>query len=152
MIPDLEDGVLPEGVHICSIDEVERAFGRFQRTDRRQHLTATLRRYVEAARQAGTAQAIIIDGSYVTVKDEPGDIDVMLVLKLEADLTEDLLPSEYNVQSKRMVKKLYGFDIFTAVEGGEIYQRTIRFLSNVNPGESIPYTSKPRKGILRIEL
>lgn len=152
MIPELEDGVLPEGVHVCSLDEVQQRFGRFQRTDRRQKLTATLRRFVESVRQAGIAQAVIIDGSYVTAKEEPGDIDIFLVLKREVDLAEELSPLEYNLQSKRMVKKLYGFDIFTGLDEGEGYQRTVMFLSNVNPGESFPYTSKPRKGILRIEL
>ena len=152
MIPDLEDGVLPEGVHICSIDEVERAFGRFQRTDRRQHLTATLRRYVEAAQKIGNAKAVVVDGSYVTVKDEPGDIDVMLVLKTETNLAEDLSPTEYNVQSKRMVRRLFGFDVFTVVDGSARYSETVDFLSDVKATEPNPYTSRTRKGIVRIEL
>lgn len=32
MIPDLEDNVLPEGVHDCTADEVAAVFGRFQRS------------------------------------------------------------------------------------------------------------------------
>lgn len=151
-MPDLEDGVLPEGVHVCSMDEVERAFGRFQRTDRRQQLTATLRRYVEAAQKADTSKAVVIDGSYVTAKDEPGDIDVMLVLKTETNLTEDLSPSEYNVQSKRMVRRLYGFDLFAAVDGSAQYADTVDFLSDMKATEPNPYTSRTRKGIVRVEL
>ena len=134
------------------MEEVERAFGRFQRTDRRQNLTATLRHYVEAAHKAGNVKAVVIDGSYVTAKDEPGDIDVMLVLKTETNLAEDLSPSEYNVQSKRMVRRLFGFDMFTAVDGSAQYADTVDFLSDVKDTEPNPYTKRTRKGIVRIEL
>jgi len=38
-IPDLnEDGLLPEGIHEASLEEVRERFGRFQRTDRRPDL------------------------------------------------------------------------------------------------------------------
>jgi len=30
MIPPLDDGVLPEGIHDCTFDEIDRMFGRFQ--------------------------------------------------------------------------------------------------------------------------
>jgi hypothetical protein len=151
-LPALTDGVLPEGIHICFLDEVAQAFGRFQRTERRQQLTAKLRDYLEAVRQTGTATAVIVDGSYVTAKEEPGDIDVLLVLKAEVNLIEEMRPAEYNIQSKRMVKRLFGFDIFTAIEGTEHYAATVDFLLDVKATEPAPYTSHTRKGIVRIEL
>jgi hypothetical protein len=51
MVPPLEDGALPEGVHDSTVEEVAAAFGRFQRTDRRLALTAKLRAYLDEARR-----------------------------------------------------------------------------------------------------
>lgn len=53
MIPQLQDGVLPEGVHLCTLEEVKEVFGQFRRSDRRPQLTETLTRYVWDARNSG---------------------------------------------------------------------------------------------------
>ena len=58
MIPELEDGVLPEGVHACTMDQVDQVFGRFQRSDRRFRLTEKLRDFVEEARRSGIVAAV----------------------------------------------------------------------------------------------
>jgi hypothetical protein len=65
--------------------------------------------------------AVVIDGSYVTAKGEPGDIDLIAALRNDIDLTVEMRPAEYNIQSKRMVRKLYGFDVLSAVDGSETY-------------------------------
>ncbi|MBO0798530.1 MAG: hypothetical protein J2P31_06885 [Blastocatellia bacterium] len=152
MIPDLDDGVLPEGIHICTVEEIVKVFGTFRKTESRPRLTERLRAYIEEARAASVVKAIIIDGSYVTAKDEPNDIDILLVLRRELDLTQELRPAEYNVQSKRMVKRQYGFDVLTAIEDSETYQNLVHFFARVNPLEKECYTKKGAKGVLRIEL
>lgn len=152
MIPNLQDGVLPEGVHDCTIDEVEKAFGQFRRTDRRPHLTEKLRRYIESVRQSGLAAAVLVDGSYVTAKDEPGDIDLVLVLRSDFDLQAELRPTEYNIQSKRVVRRLYGFDVLVAREGSEACKEWVEFFSRVKLQDPEQQTSQRRKGLLRITL
>lgn len=127
MIPELQDGVLPEGIHLCTLEEVKEAFGRFLRSDRRPQLTERLTRYIQDARNSGVVSAILIDGSYVTSKEEPGDIDLIVALRPDLDLTAEMRPLEYNIQSKTMVKKLYGFDVLPAVDGSESYQRFLDF-------------------------
>ena len=152
MIPELEEGVLPEGIHSCTVDEVEQTFGRFSHSDRRPRLTESLRSYIQAARTAGIAVGVLIDGSYITGKAEPNDIDLVLVLRSDFDLAAELTPMEYNVQSKRMVRKLYKFDILTAVEGSATYDEYVGLFSQVrldDPGQS---RTRKRKGLLRIEL
>ena len=65
MIPQLEDGVLPEGVHDCTVEELERAFGQIQHSDRRLTLTAKLKRYLDDARRSGVV-AVRPEAAYTT--------------------------------------------------------------------------------------
>ena len=123
MVPELNDGVLPIGLHLCTLEEVVAAFGQFRRSDRRIHLTEQLIRYIYDAQVSGVVAAIIIDGSYVTAKDEPSDIDLIVALRADIDLAAEMRPMEYNIQSKAMVRKLYGFDVLPAIDGSETYQR-----------------------------
>lgn len=152
MIPQLQDGVLPEGIHLCTLGEVKRMFGQFQRSDRRPHLTEKLGKYIQDARNSGVISAIVIDGSYVTAKEEPGDIDLIVALRPDFDLASEMLPLEYNVQSKSVVRRLYGFDVVSAVDGSETYMRLLDFFSRVKVSDGSRNTNRERKGLLRIEL
>lgn len=152
MIPELQDGVLPEGLHLCTLEEVRKAFGQFRRSDRRPQLTERLTRYIQDAQNSGVVSAIVIDGSYVTTKEEPGDIDLIVALRPGLDLTAEMRPMEYNIQSKPMVRKLYGFDVLPAVDGSETYQRFLDFFSRVKLTDPDQHTSQELKGVLRIEL
>lgn len=152
MIPEFKDGVLPEGLHLCTLEEVEKAFRQFRRSDRRPELTERLIRYIQDARNSGVVSAIVIDGSYVTNKEEPGDIDLVVTLRPDLDLTAEMRPTEYNIQSKPMVRKLYGFDVLPAVDGSETYQRFLDFFSRVKLSDPDQHTSQELKGMLRTEL
>ena len=149
VIPPLEDGVLPEGVHECTFEELELAFGQFQRSDRRVSLIARLKDYLEEASRSGLVVAVIIDGSFVTAKDEPEDIDLIVVLKSDVNW-ESLRPFEYNAVSKRMIKQMYRFDAFPYPEGSSDYKRLLNFFQDVRPKAA--YTAKARKGVLRVSL
>jgi hypothetical protein len=81
MIPSFcHDGYLPEGLYLGSEVEVTFRFGASSR--RRRRLTLRLRRWIALARQI-TALRFLIDGSFVTAKDEPHDIDVVVLLPLD---------------------------------------------------------------------
>src|SRR4051812_23014033 len=116
MIPPLEDGVQPEGVHDCTFDELAEAFGRFQQTDRRPTLAAKLKAYLEEARRSGLVAAVVVGGSFVTAKGVPEDIDPIVVLRPQIDW-ESLRPFEYNAVSKRVVKRTFRFDVFAHPDG-----------------------------------
>jgi hypothetical protein len=152
MIPPLQDGVLPEGIYECTIEEVASFFGKFQRTDKRQKLTQNLRRYIEDARRSEIATAVIVNGSYVTAKDEPDDIDVILALRSDFDVSQELRPFEHNIQSYRSVRRLYGFDVFSARDGSLAYQEYVDLFHKVNLGDPGLQTDQVRKGVLRINL
>jgi hypothetical protein len=75
--PFRADGYLPEGLHLASVAEVTFRFG--ASTPRRRRLALRLRRWLELARQVG-AQRLMVDGSFVTAKEEPNDIDAVILL------------------------------------------------------------------------
>lgn len=152
MLPEFNDGVLPEGIHDCTLEEVAGRFGRIQRSDRRPRLMENLRNYVAELKAAGIALALIIDGSFVTSKDEPGDMDLLLVLHDGFDLTEDVKPSDYNLQSKRFVKKRYEFEVFPVRSASREYDSLLDLFLSVKPGDPDFTTSHERKGVLRVAL
>ena len=77
-IPPLRrDGYLPEGVHVCSEADVIFRFGSSSR--RRRRLALRLRRWIELGRQVG-AKRLLVDGSFVTAKEEPQDVDTVILL------------------------------------------------------------------------
>lgn len=69
-----EDGYLPAS-HVCSLDTIERLFG--NTTPRRIQLFTELQTIVDLARRI-KAKRLLLNGSFVTSKPIPSDIDVAL--------------------------------------------------------------------------
>ncbi len=131
-IPDLDtDGFLPPGVHDCTLDEMGARFGVFQGSDRRCRLFERLKSFVAEARSTGFVVAIVVNGSFVTSRPDPNDIDLILVLPDEAVLHDELRPFEYNVVSKRMPRRRFGFDVFLAVEGKPEFFNRVAFFQMI---------------------
>src|SRR3954462_1538084 len=72
-----DDGYLPEGLHRATEAEVTFRFGSHGR--RRKRLALQLRRWGELARVIG-GRRLLADGSFVTAKEEPNDVDAVLLL------------------------------------------------------------------------
>ena len=74
-IPELnEDGLLPEGIHEASMDQVRESFGHFQKTDRRPTLYTRFSEFmgqVALNRPEGTAM-ITIDEQLTQALDQMG--------------------------------------------------------------------------------
>ena len=72
MLPEFNrDGRLPAGIHWPTWQEIQSRFGF---SSRRQQLLGGLRLALAALNRAGCSR-VYIDGSFVTVKREPGDYD-----------------------------------------------------------------------------
>lgn len=146
-IPDLdEDGFLPGGVHDCSIDEIGEAFGRFRRTSQRPTSFGNLMSFYEELRQSGLIQALIVNGSFVTAKEEPNDIDLLVVLRAKHDFSAQLSPTGYNLLSRRRVQRRYHFDVLVARSGSAEYDEYCGFFQQVrgNP--------ERQEGILKVRV
>lgn len=145
-IPDLNgDGLLPEGIHDCTLVEIGVRFGRFGASDRRVRLFEQLRALVEEERQAGVAVEFIVDGSFVTAKPEPGDIDLVIILPAHYNPSPEMPPFLYNALSKAVLRRRYRFDVFVLSEDDPDRQAKLDFFQQVKEGGG-------RKGILRIKL
>ena len=109
MIPAFtEYGWLPDGIHDCTLDEAAERFGAFQSTDWRPQLWKRFAEFMAEARACGLLEAVLVDGSFVTVTPAPNDIDLLVVVvPANHDFTADFQPSEYNVLSKRQVNRRF---------------------------------------------
>lgn len=150
-----EKGILTVAVHDISLDELEDLFGGFQRSNRRVTLFVKLKEYVDALRKADIPGWLIVDGSFVMgCVDEPDDIDVVLVLPSDWDIAADLKPYQYNLVSKRDVKRNFPIEVFPALEGSDAEKRWTEYFLQVNVKwyEPHKFASGSQKGLVRIAL
>jgi hypothetical protein len=94
MLPDCnQDGNLPEGIHRATATEVLDRFG--TASARRAWLAEQLRDLLEVAKSTDRLERVFLWGSFVTSKESPNDLDVLLVVASDFDL--DGLPEECKV-------------------------------------------------------
>lgn len=135
------DGYLPDGVHVCSEAEVIFRFGSSNR--RRRRLVLRLRRWIELERQV-RARRFLVDGSFVTAKEDPQDIDSVI-----------LLPQDFHQQVEReyvaaleledMLLTRHPEEIFAA-EYETDWEEWVTFFSQTREPD------KRRKGLVDVRL
>lgn len=149
-----DEGLLPEGVHDCSLQVLEQEFGRFQSSDRRCKLMEKLKEYISELRSTGWDAKVIVDGSFVMAKiDKPDDIDLILVLPDSWDMKAEVRPFEYNLISKRMTRRKYGFDVFAVPAQSDAERQWIEFFQQVDVKWLSKFGWPPglKKGIVRVQ-
>ena len=93
------DGYLPPGVHVCTEAEATSRFG--VASHRRRRLITRVRRWCELGRAIG-ARRLLLDGSFVTAKDEPEDVDAVMLLP--ADFARQV---ELNVEAALELEEMF---------------------------------------------
>jgi hypothetical protein len=153
-IPSLTpDGLLPPGVHVTDLPEVGRAFG--SSNPRRAALFQKLEQFIAVAETFALFKAVFIDGSFVTDKDAPGDIDAVLELP-RTDLAKVLAhPKRLALLDSAAVKATYEVHLFMQPTPPVPPQLDMAaFFQRLKPEEAIvrklPLDSK--RGILRVAL
>jgi len=110
-IPERKDnGELVAGEHESTLDEIEALYGRFP--ERRKLLMHGLREAANNLEQAGVKR-IWINGSFVTNKEEPNDIDGCWEYNDSVDLSA-IDPVFLGFDARGKVKERYGLDFFVA--------------------------------------
>jgi hypothetical protein len=87
MLSDFNEyGNLPPGIHTASEEEVFTCFA--TSSARRQWLGERLREVILIARATGKLQRLILWGSFVTKKESPDDLDLLLVMAEDFELAQ----------------------------------------------------------------
>jgi hypothetical protein len=141
-----EHGWLPEGIHDCRLEEVAERFATFQSSERRPQLWEKFVEFMSEAKACGLVEAVLVDGSFVTAKSDPNDIDLVLVVGASHDFAADLPPTHYGVLAQRRVRRRFGFDIVVVKTGTENLEQAAAFFQQVKQQPDV------NKGILRISL
>ncbi len=79
-----EDGDLPPGVHRATLSHVLERFG--QGSVQRCAVADRLIRIYQLATSTGLLARFVVFGSFVTAKDEPNDVDIVLLMEDTFDL------------------------------------------------------------------
>jgi hypothetical protein len=140
------NGFLPAGIFECTLPEMRQRFGGFQKSDQRLRLFARLEELFQAMQRSGLFESLLMDGSFVTAKPVPNDIDLEAVLKRGHDFERDLPMSEYALVSRNLLRRRFGFDVMVAESASPLYKTYVEFFSRVR---EMPDATK---GLLRVNL
>ncbi|MHC5726454.1 MAG: DUF6932 family protein [Nostoc sp.] len=145
MIPEFdESGILPSGVHWAEWSEFQEIFGT---SLTRQRMIDGLEVAMTQLKAAG-CRTIYIDGSFITSKQKPGDIDACWEDNgVDINYLESIAPTLFNFALRRAEQKIkYKGEIFPsnypANDSGTAYIDFFQFDTRTNT----------RKGIIAIDL
>jgi hypothetical protein len=147
MLPPLnEHGLLPEGIHDCAFEELESRFGGFQTSDRRPQLWAKFTDFFRQAKASRIVEALVLDGSFVTARIDPNDIDLIVIVFATHDFGADLPPDQYNLLAGQRVRRRFGIDSVVVKNGSDNLAHSVEFFAQVRQQPAL------KKGLLRLNL
>lgn len=142
MIPEFRtDGYLPEGLHSASEAEVTFRFG--STTPRRRRLVLRFRRWIVLAKEVG-ARRLLIDGSFVTAKPEPDDIDAVILLPVNFAIQVEQ-GDESAIELEQMLLTRSPGELFAAEDQSD-WSEWSEFFSRTRESDG------RRKGLVEIQL
>jgi hypothetical protein len=141
-IPDFRpDGYLPEGLFLASEAQITFRFG--SGTKQRRRLILRVRHWVELARRI-RARRLLLDGSFVTAKPQPKDVDAVVLLPLDFEVQvaagHDAAIELEEMLLTRRPEEIFGAeDVSDWTEWVEFFGRTREF-------------DRRRKGLVEVQL
>ncbi|HUG69303.1 MAG TPA: hypothetical protein VMM76_16245 [Pirellulaceae bacterium] len=145
MLPDFDDiGNLPPGAHEATWDEIVL---RFSWTSRRRELLAGLKVAMDPLREAG-CRRVFVNGSFVTDKDEPGDIDVAWdPTGVDVDRLLELEPVFGDFDHGRAAQKAkFGCEFFPSSFAADLVGNTFLAFFQIDK------ETEAKKGIVALDL
>jgi hypothetical protein len=142
--------LLPEGIHDATLEEIEREFSL---SNRRRTLFDNLKQYLGGLKLTGWACQVLLDGSFVMPSVvEPNDIDAILVLPSDWDLTRtDFRPYEYNVLDGKHTKRVFKIELYPVLPDSDRYHKFVELFTKVRIEwcQQFSWPADSRKGIVR---
>jgi hypothetical protein len=106
-----EDGWLPPGHHAATWDEITVIFGGTPGS-RRSALTANLIELRDALIANQVSGSLLLDGSYISTKADPGDFDVLLIGSADIQVRKDREPNLADLLDAETAEKERGYSLF----------------------------------------
>jgi hypothetical protein len=111
-IPALgENGWLPPGHHEATWDEVVSRFADGEGSHRAR-LTMKLLSWRESLRAEGIRGVVLLNGSYISGKENPSDFDVALMAEPDIQALKDMNPKLKQLLDSEYCEKALGFSMF----------------------------------------
>ncbi len=141
-IPEFRsDGYLPPGLYSATEAEILFRFG--APTRRRRRLALRVRRWIELARKT-CARRLLLDGSFVTAKDEPNDVDAVVLLSTTfQDLLDESMEAALELEEMLLTRRHE--EIFAAEDDTD-WQEWAEFFSRTREADG------RRKGLVEVQL
>ena len=140
MIPNFNEyGLLPEGIHKATIEEIKHKFG--SGSPKRKELFIGFQELIQLLyKHKKSIKSFLLDGSFVTDKESPRDYDCILVVKKDFNFDSP------EAKKLKYAKKLFYAHNFTCIEEDlDWYYRLINLFGHEK------YTERP-KGLVEVIL
>lgn len=155
-IPSLSNGVLPTGIHDCTLAEAEASFGQGNPHPNRSTLWQGLLQFLDVIKpicDPNKFHTLYIDGSYTTDKEAPNDIDVVLEAALPGSIAVKAISNcgLLHIVDEEQTQRMYGLHVFLAFPSDDEW---IAFFQKIKPAEAQQRGMSPQdsRGILRVKL
>ena len=119
-------GNLPEGIHTATLEETQALFGIGSR--QRHEVTERLLRIYHLIFATGYLDRFVLFGSYITAKPAPNDVDIILVMQDDFDVTMSSEEVQRLLDHQRADKE-FGASIFYIRRAFLIRETLEQFLS-----------------------
>ncbi|WP_395504751.1 DUF6932 family protein [Ectopseudomonas hydrolytica] len=107
--------LLPAGFHVCTLESLRReTVERFPDSGRRRELFASLSVYLDLLSSTGLRAEVWIDGSFMSVKPEPDDIDMVVAFDPDSARSTPMAarPALLNLLDTNFVAARFGLHLF----------------------------------------
>lgn len=127
-LPDFDDGgELPVGIHAATVEEVVARFG--LTSPERQAVTQRWLRIYHLVAATHKLERFVIFGSYVTAKEQPNDVDIILVMR------DDFREPDCNEETSRVFRHAqaateFGASVFWTTPSGIVRGTVDDFLAH----------------------
>lgn len=146
-------GVLPPGIHEATIEETGAFFGYGNPNPRRQELWGNFVAFVDWIKPMKMIQAVYVDGSFITDKENPSDIDV--VLELPPPEQAQIVQIDPRIFNNAYVKQSFNLDVYPCFPVNPHDMNDLRgFFQYVRVDDAQQRGMNPgdTKGIIKISL
>jgi len=146
-IPEFnENGLLPPGKHLAGIEDIAARFGG-SKSLKRSQLTKNLKSFYNFIKYY--CKAIYVDGSYVTNKISPNDVDLLIIFPsdFKPNVMVHMRFMEFTVDYQKY--KLHAFSFFEGKDDKKINE-FFEYFTHTDPDRN-PDVGRVEKGIISVE-